>query len=155
MKRKYKRGRLLDRDKQSEGETGARKLSSNDLAEWNDIHEWRTDIPEDEVDLNKNMKSAIYPTGHANYGQEVSGPWVVRRRTDKFYVRFVIVADRSVETLVKLIHEHVQHSPAVVTDEWKGCILLKYRGYMHESVNHPQNFVNPNTEYNTQSIERN
>ena len=55
---------------------------------------------------------------------------------------------------MRLIHEHVQHSSVVFTDEWKGYIPLKSEGYIHETVNHSQNFVNPNTGYNIQSIER-
>ncbi len=64
------------------------------------------------------------------------------------------MADRSAETLMKLIHEHVQHGSVVVNDEWKRFMPLKSEGYIHETVNHSQNFVNLNTGYNTQSIER-
>ncbi len=58
-KRKYKRGRLLDGDKQSKGETVARKLNDINISEWNDIHEWRTDIPEDEVYLTQMRKVPV------------------------------------------------------------------------------------------------
>jgi len=41
----------------------------------------------------------------------------------------------------------------IVTDEWKPYACLKDIGFIHYTVNHSQNFIDPITEYNTQTIE--
>ncbi|RWS01982.1 hypothetical protein B4U79_05538 [Dinothrombium tinctorium] len=41
----------------------------------------------------------------------------------------------------------------IVTDCWAAYNQLSNYGYMHLTVNHSQNFVDPNTGANTQSIE--
>ncbi len=42
----------------------------------------------------------------------------------------------------------------VVTDLWGGYNQLSNRGYIHETVNHSESYVNPVTGFHTQGVER-
>lgn len=62
--------------------------------------------------------------------------------------------DRKGTTLIPIIKSHVTSNSVVVSDEWKGYSRLKENGFVHETVCHKTNFVNPNTGFHTQAIER-
>jgi hypothetical protein len=67
----------------------------------------------------------------------------------------VTVPNRTASTLQDLIQEYVLPGTIIITDGWRGYLGLQAFGYIHKTVNHSENFVNPNdrTVY-TNTIER-
>lgn len=66
---------------------------------------------------------------------------------------FVEVINRNSVTLSNLIKENVIEGSEIWTDCWGGYINLNSLGYIHQTVNHSSNFVDPETGVNTQLIE--
>ena len=89
-----------------------------------------------------------------NYGDQVTGPWVLCIYKSKENQRFVVLPDRKGTTLLPLIKKYVQPGSTIVTDEWSGYNRLSELGYDHQTVNHTENYVNPITGYHTQGVER-
>lgn len=89
-----------------------------------------------------------------DFGNRVIGPWLFGIYWSKNCVRFFVVPDRKQTTLVPIIKAHVGPSSVVVSDEWKGYSRVEKNGFVHETVCHKTNFVNPNTGYNTQAVKR-
>ena len=89
-----------------------------------------------------------------NKGRVVEGQWVLggicRETRDCF---FVPVAERNAETLINIILEHVEVGSIIHTDEWRAYNSLSDHGFIHQTVNHSQNFVNPDTGVHTNLIE--
>ena len=68
--------------------------------------------------------------------------------------RFFVVEDRKGSTLMELITENVEEGSHIVTDEWRGYSRSTERGYTHHTVNHSRNYVDPESGYHTQNVER-
>jgi transposase-like protein len=58
------------------------------------------------------------------------------------------VMNRAAETLLPIIHQHVEFGATVVTDEWRSYNRLS-QNYLHLTVNHSLNFVDPRTGNNS------
>lgn len=93
-------------------------------------------------------------TSKRNYGNRVIGPWVFGIYWSRNCVRFIVIPDRKGTTLIPLIKKFVVPNSVVVSDEWSGYSRLEENGYVHETVCHKRSFVNPDTGYHTQGIER-
>jgi len=63
--------------------------------------------------------------------------------TGEFFL--TLVPDRSVATLLPVIQANVVPGTQVWSDEWAAYRNLNLNGYVHETVNHTQQFVNPAT----------
>lgn len=124
-RRKYGKGRLRDGDKQ-------KKEESKKKAEMKK----KEKLAEDYI-----------------FGRVV-GPWVFGLYASPTRCRFYVVGDRSGDTLLPLVQENVVQDSTVVSDEWAGYNRLADKGYIHETVNHSKNYVNPETGFHTQAIER-
>ena len=76
------------------------------------------------------------------------------RETKKMFA--VPVLDRSANTLLPLIQENIADGTKIISDCWPAynTITSLPQNYQHETVNHSQNFVDPNTGAHTQHIER-
>ncbi|XP_053209264.1 uncharacterized protein LOC128393164 [Panonychus citri] len=89
----------------------------------------------------------------ANQSKQV---WVVggiERETGHCFVE--IAPNRKMPTLDEIIQRKVQTGTTIFTDEWRGYNNLKNLGYIHYTVNHSKNFLNPhNKTIHTQTIER-
>jgi ISXO2-like transposase domain len=91
-----------------------------------------------------------------NRGHRVDGLWILGgvERTEARRCFLVEVADRSPETLLSVISEHVAPGSLVLTDCWKGYLRLSNAlNVAHMTVNHSQVFVDPNTGCCTNTIE--
>jgi hypothetical protein len=89
-----------------------------------------------------------------NVGRTVRSPWVIGgidvETRDTFFVE---VFSRNRDVLSSVILENVEVGTTIYTDEWRGYCDLTELGYIHLTVNHRRNFVDPFTGANTQLIE--
>ena len=87
-------------------------------------------------------------------GRVPEGPWVfgvVERGSQK--VLLFHVPDRSRESLVhRLITTHIQRGTVIYSDQFTPYIPLNQLGYIHVSVNHSKNFVDPDSGAHTNTI---
>lgn len=58
---------------------------------------------------------------------------------------FLYVPNRNRRTLTGVISHFIPSGSTIVTDCWSGYNYLTARGYLHLTVNHSRNFVDPNT----------
>ncbi|VDO25063.1 unnamed protein product [Heligmosomoides polygyrus] len=74
---------------------------------------------------------------------------------DETYIEiFVeITSRRDSATLDDIVTRHDLPGTIIHTDSWRGYGNLNNLGYIHRTVNHNQNFVDPNTGVHTQAIE--
>lgn len=89
-------------------------------------------------------------------GHHVEGCWVVGgvERTPERRMFVEVVADRSRQTLFEVISRHVRPGSVVCTDMWRGYIGLDEAiNVQHNTVNHSENFVDPDTGTHTNTIE--
>ena len=82
------------------------------------------------------------------------GPWVFGVYQDNSNVRFRIVNDRKADTLIGVIREWVEEGSTIISDEWRAYARLHEAGYKHCTVCHKDEFVNKQTGFHTQAIER-
>lgn len=91
-----------------------------------------------------------------NRGHHVEGVWIfggIERTADK-RTFFVAVKDRSAETLLSLISEHVAEGSIIHTDMWRSYSGIEELLQMpHFTVNHSSTFVNPIDGTHTNTIE--
>ena len=82
------------------------------------------------------------------------GFWVIGIHQSKKHVRFIRVQNRSQETVKLVLNKYIQMGSHVWTDSFKSHNDCSMAGYVHQSVNHSQNFVDPDTGAHTQGIKR-
>jgi transposase-like protein len=102
-----------------------------------------------EIDESKFGKRK-YHTGH-----RVEGSWVFggREREDKRKCFFEVVEKRDKETLLEIIKRKIVKGSIIISDCWKAYDCLESEGYRHLTVNHSENFKDPETGAHTNSIE--
>ena len=90
-----------------------------------------------------------------NRGRWQEGHWVfggIERVTGNSFL--VEVKKRDAATLVLLIQQCIRPGSVIFSDEWRAYSSLQSLGYTHHTVNHSQNFVDPNTGAHTQTVEK-
>ena len=103
-----------------------------------------------EIDESKFGAKRKYKRGRVSEGLWVFG--VVERGSQK--VLLFGVPDRTRETLVhRLITTHIRPGTVIYSDQFTPYIPLNQLGYIHLSVNHSKNFVDPDSGANTNTIE--
>ena len=92
-----------------------------------------------------------------NYGRRIEGPWVsgLATKLDNGVVerRFFIVLRRDRQTLHNLIQAKVEPGTTLHSDEWPAYKGIDQLGYVHETMNHSENFVDRESGAHTQLIE--
>ena len=87
-------------------------------------------------------------------GRRVDGVWVfggIERETKNCF--FQCEPDRTANTLIAIIKEHVLPGTTIYSDCWKAYSPLNKEGFSHLTVNHSINFVDPETGTHTNTIE--
>ena len=78
----------------------------------------------------------------------------IERNDQEFRFFVEIVRDRTADTLLEVIRRRIRPGTWIMSDEWKSYRWLDQNGYLHDTVNHSENFINPeNPEVHTQTIE--
>lgn len=88
-------------------------------------------------------------------GRIVKGQWVfggIDRETKKIFIE--PVPSRSSKNLLEIIKRRIAPNTTIYSDCWKAYNCLTEEGFVHCSVNHKMNFVDPETSAHTQNIER-
>ncbi|XP_078042534.1 uncharacterized protein LOC144472940 isoform X2 [Augochlora pura] len=89
-------------------------------------------------------------------GRIREGVWIlgmIERGGKKYRLEVCPDNKRDEITLISLIKKHVEVGSEIHTDCWKGYMNLKDHGYIHKTVNHSTNFVDPDSGAYTQNIE--
>ena len=93
-----------------------------------------------------------------NVGRIVDGSWIfgaIDDETNELRIEVCTENQRSSEVLHSLILKQVEVGTEIRSDCWRGSLNLEKHGYFHATVNHSENFVNPDTGVHTQKIESN
>ena len=80
--------------------------------------------------------------------------WVlggIERNTRRCFLESVPCRDS--QTLMPIITKWVEPGTTIITDEWRAYQQLGNMGYVHLTVNHSANFVDPLTGAHTQNVE--
>ena len=90
-----------------------------------------------------------------NKGRRVKGNWVFGgvERGDKTKIFMFRVEKRDEATLIPLIQKFIKPGTTIHSDCWKAYSKLEKLGYVHETVNHKEAYIDPDTGAHTNSIE--
>lgn len=91
-----------------------------------------------------------------NKGHRVEGVWIVGA-VDRVSRRIVLksVLKRDFETLFTFCKSYIKKDSVLYSDCWRGYVELKTYFTRHSTVNHSKNFVNPENNVHTNTIEGN
>jgi len=95
--------------------------------------------------------------GHRKYnrGRWVDGFWVFggfERGSGRTFL--VPVPSRDSATLLAVIKQWIRPGTTIMSDCWRAYDCLSSQNFVHQTVNHSQNFVSPDSGAHTQNIER-
>lgn len=82
-----------------------------------------------------------------------SGCFGAQCGTQKSVVFFTTFENRTTDTLVNIIKQHIKPGSTIISDCWKAYNSLDKEGFTHLTVNHSVNFVDPNSGAHTNTIE--
>ena len=89
-----------------------------------------------------------------NVGRAVDQQWVFGLYdTNSKLGHIQLVDDRSAQTLIPIIQKFVIPGTTIFCDQWLAYRQLQNLGYNHKTVNHSENFVDPQTGTCTNAIE--
>jgi len=89
-----------------------------------------------------------------NDGCAVDQQWIFAlydRNTKLGYIE--LVNDRSAQTLIPIIQKFIRPETKIFSNQWPAYRQLHNLGYDHKTVNHSENFVDPQTGTCTNTIE--
>ena len=87
-------------------------------------------------------------------GRRVDGVWVfggIERDSKKCF--FTTVEDRTADTLVYIIKQHIKPLTTIISVCWRAYSSLNSEGFTYLTVNHSVNFVDPDSGAHTNTIE--
>ncbi|KAL7723132.1 hypothetical protein ACLKA6_012432 [Drosophila palustris] len=85
-----------------------------------------------------------------NCGRVVEGQWLfggIERESGDFFI--VPVESRNTDTLLAIIRERIEDGSTIISDCWRAYNCLESEGFVHQTVNHSINFVDPETQAHT------
>ncbi|XP_031337372.1 uncharacterized protein LOC116168438 [Photinus pyralis] len=90
-----------------------------------------------------------------NRGRRIEDQWIFgdyERGSGNVFI--LPVPDRTTDTLLELIREHIRPGTTIISDCWCSYQCLGTEGFRHLTVNHSLTFMDPDTGAHTQNIER-
>lgn len=72
----------------------------------------------------------------------------------KFLIPLIERPYRDAETLLPIIKKYILQGSTIISDKWAAYNKLSQHGYIHQTVNHSEHFVDPDSGAHTQNIER-
>lgn len=124
-----------------------RRLSSNA----SDIDEEETEIVEPDNDDEMQPGDSEFERFGEN---DPTWRWVVSVYNGPEKVRYVRVPNRTTNTLLPIIAKYCAAKSVVHTYGWGGYAALSQHGFVHRTVIHEHNYVDPLTGAQTQVVER-
>ncbi|KAI6651227.1 hypothetical protein LOD99_5374 [Oopsacas minuta] len=89
-----------------------------------------------------------------NRGRLLTGQWVFGMfETGTNKAVMVVVTNRTIATLPPIIQQYILPGTTIHSNEWASYAILQHTTYVHHTINHSQNFVDPHTGVHTQGIE--
>ena len=88
-----------------------------------------------------------------NHGRHRDGRWVLGGIEQGNDSMFMAIVNRQAATLLPIIQANVTPGSIIRTNKWRSYGGLNTLGYIHHTVNHTTNFVDPATGAYTQNIE--
>ena len=91
-----------------------------------------------------------------NRGRLVEGTWViggVERGSSSCFMKVLPLNKRDAATMIPIIQQHVAPGTTIITDCWRAYNRLSSLGYIHLTVNHSRQFVDPVTGAHTNGVE--
>jgi len=89
-----------------------------------------------------------------NVGRDVEQQWVFGLYDTSTKLGHVqLVEDRTAQTLLPIIQRFIRAGSTIFSDRWAAYNQLTNLGYLHTTVNHSENFVDPATGTCTNAIE--
>ena len=107
--------------------------------------------------LTVEIDESLFVRRKHNVGHQVREQWVfggICRETRESFL--YTVEDRSAATLIPIITDAVLPGTKIISDQWaayNGIVNIPNRNFLHETVNHAQNFVDPVSGACTNKIE--
>ena len=75
-------------------------------------------------------------------------------RKPEFELFLEVIPNRNADTLEEVICRNVVEGSTIITDKWSGYLHLDTCEFLHQSINHSTNYVDPDdNEIHTQRIE--
>ncbi|EZA61656.1 hypothetical protein X777_11254 [Ooceraea biroi] len=93
--------------------------------------------------------------GKYNKGRIVEEQWIfggIERSSKRLFIE--PVPDQSADTLLTAIKKWIKPGTTIISDCWKSYKCLANEDYIHLTINHKMNFVDPDSGAHTQNIER-
>ena len=99
------------------------------------------------INSNENNDINLWNILQYNRGRYIPARWVFRMVNLDHPTKpvFYYVPRRDQNTLLPLVRKHCLAGATIVSDQWRAYLQLRQLGYLHLTVNHSRNFVDPNT----------
>ena len=100
------------------------------------------------------IDESLFAWRKANVGRLVPEQWVFGRYDPQTKEGFLVpVPRRDATTLLPIVHQWVRPNSMIWSDMWRAYNQLDNQGFLHETVNHQLNFVEPGTGVCTNRVE--
>ncbi len=111
-------------------------------------------IKADELAAQTALSGELNENNAKKIEERVSGPWVFGLYQNNRAVRFFVLSDKKASTLMPIILEQVKEGSVTVSDGGAAYRRIPDFGYTHYTVCQKRNYVDPESGFHKQAIER-